>query len=272
MYDIPKAVKIKKIITETPHVKTFVFDRTLGAQPGQFANLWLPRVDEKPMSIAYDDGKEFWVTMFAVGNFSTKMHTLKVGDLIGVRGPYGNHFTYKKGQRLVMMAGGYGAAPLYFLTTQAVKQGCTVDFIVGARSKVHLLYLNRIKKMKNVTLHIATDDGSVGVKGYNTLILERLIAEASASKKKKQIDCVYGCGPELMLKKISDMCYENGLNAQVSIERYMKCGFGVCGQCCVDPLGERMCMEGPVVDNKRARKITEFGKYHRDKVGKMHNF
>ena len=290
MYDIPKAIPIKKVIAETAYVKTFVFEHTLGSKPGQFVNLWIPRVDEKPMSIAYDSGKEFWVTMFAVGNFSKKMHHLKAGDLVGVRGPYGKGFSFKKGQRLVMMAGGYGAAPLYNLTTRAVKQGCKVDFVVGARGKEHLLYLSRIKKLKNVTLHVATDDGSVGMKGYNTLILEKLIAETKPGNSGKKgilkkgtlvkgkmqrvklIDCVYGCGPEPMLKKVSDICFKNKIAAQLSIERYMKCGFGVCGQCCVDATGERMCKEGPVVDNKHARKLIEFGSYHRDLVGKKHFF
>lgn len=270
--DIPKAIPIKKIIQETPHVKTFVFEHTLNSKPGQFVNLWIPRVDEKPMSIAYDGGKEFWVTMFAVGPFSRSMHTLKVGDLVGVRGPYGKPFDYKPKQRLVMMAGGYGAAPLYNLTMKAVKEGCKVDFVVGARSKEHLLYLNRIKKLKNVTLHIATDDGSVGTKGYNTMILEQLVAEMKKNKKVTPIDCVYACGPEMMMKRISDICFGAKIDAQLSIERYMKCGFGVCGQCCVDPKGLRMCMEGPVVHNDLARKIVEFGQYHRDKTGKMHKF
>jgi len=272
-YDMPRAIPIKKIIVETLQVKTFVFKHVLGSLPGQFVNLWIPRVDEKPMSIAYDNGKEFWLTIFAVGNFSGAMHTLKVGDYVGIRGPYGKPFAFNKGKRLVMMAGGYGAAPLYNLTMKAVEQGCKVDFVIGARSKAHLLYIERIKKLKNVQLHIATDDGSAGIKGYNTVILEDLMAKAKLKKGVSQkIDCVYACGPELMMKKISDMCYANSINAQLSIERYMKCGFGVCGQCCVDPTGERMCMEGPVVDNVRARKISEFGKYHRDKTGKMHQF
>lgn len=292
--DIPKSVPIKKIIQETPFVKTFVFEYALNSQPGQFVNLWIPRVDEKPMSIAHDDGREFWVTIFAVGPFSRMMHTLKVGDLVGVRGPYGKPFTFKKGQRLVMMAGGYGAAPMFNLTERAVKEGCAVDFVAGARGKEHLLYLNRIKKLGSaVKLHVATDDGSVGRKGYNTSILADLLAEnanltpvrrSGAAKKsvpgrnsfigvaKKSIDCVYACGPELMMKKVSDMCFESKVNAQLSIERYMKCGFGVCGQCVVDGTGERTCVEGPCMDNAHARKITEFGKYHRDKTGKMHQF
>lgn len=267
MHDIPKALPIKKIIVETPHVKTFIFDCKLNSKPGQFMNLWIPRLDEKPMSIAYDNGSEFWITMFAVGPFSKAMHKMKVGDLVGARGPYGSHFSFKKGQQLVMMAGGYGAAPLYYLATQAIKDGCAIDFVIGARSREHLLYINRIKKLKNIKLHVATDDGSMGLKGYNTLILEKLL-----KKNSRAINCVYGCGPELMLKRVSDLCYASRVRAQLSIERYMKCGFGVCGQCCVDPTGERMCMEGPVVDNERVRKIVEFGKYHRDAVGRIHNF
>ena len=258
-------------------MKTFVFEHKLDSLPGQFVNLWSPRVDEKPMSIAYDNGKEFWVTMFAVGPFSKKMHTLKVGDLVGVRGPYGKGFTFKKGQHLVMMAGGYGAAPLYNLTVNAVKAGCTVDFVVGARSREHLLYLDRIKKLKNVKLHVTTDDGSVGIKGYNVVVLNKLIeemksAKTAKAKKTAKIDCVYTCGPEIMMKVISDICHKAKVPAQISIERYMKCGFGVCGQCCTDPRGERMCMEGPVVSNEYARSVTEFGKFHRDAQGKLHQF
>ncbi len=272
MQDIPKVIPIKKIITETPQVKTFVFEYKLGAKPGQFVNLWLPRVDEKPMSVAYCDNREFWVTMFAVGPFSKKMHTLKAGDKVGVRGPYGHGFSFKKGQRLVMMAGGYGAAPLYNLTVQAAKAGCKIDFVIGARSKEHLLFISRLKKLKNVKIHIATSDGSAGIKGYNTLILEMLFAEAKSAKKRGRIDCVYTCGPEMMMKTVSDMCWAAKVPAQISIERYMKCGFGVCGQCCVDETGERMCKEGPVVDNARARKIAEFGKYYRDDVGRIITF
>jgi dihydroorotate dehydrogenase electron transfer subunit len=268
MQDIPKVIPIKKVIKETEFVKTFVFDYKLGGQPGQFVNVWIPRVNEKPMSIAYCDEKEFWITVFAVGDFSKKLHTLKAGDMVGIRGPYGKGFSFKPKQHLVMMAGGYGAAPLYYLTVEAAKKGCKIDFVIGARGKEHLLYLERIGKLKNVKIHVTTDDGSAGIKGYNTVILQKLIDE----RRKAKIDCVYTCGPEMMMKKISDMCFEAKIDAQISIERYMKCGFGVCGQCCVDGTGEPMCKNGPVVSNAHARKIAEFGKYHRDSVGRIHNF
>lgn len=301
--DIPKSIPIKKVITENPYVKTFVFSaedfapgKGLAAIPGQFVNLWLPGVAEKPMSVAYCDEKEFWITIFAVGEFSKAMHEKKEGDLVGVRGPYGTGFHFEKGERLVLMAGGYGAAPLYFVTREALKKGCDIDFVIGARGKDYLLYLDRIKELEDdagsdsgsVTLYIATDDGSEGEKGYNVVILKRLFEEMKAGKAMKvicegdvckreevtvkPIDWVMTCGPELMMKAVSDMCFEEKVKAQLSIERYMKCGFGVCGQCCVDDSGVRTCKEGPIFDNDKARKITEFGKYHRDSVGRIHEF
>ena len=288
MHDIPKSIPVKKIIQEASNIKTFVFEHTLNSAPGQFVNLWLPRINEKPMSIAHDDGKEFWVTVCAIGEFSNAMHGLKEGDLVGVRGPYGTSFTWEKGGRLVVVAGGYGAAPLFNLATQAAKDGCKIDFIIGARSKDQIIYADRIKNIEGVSLHIATDDGSAGEKGYNVLILEKIIREAAAGKADREvcdgnickieevkvdpIDCVYTCGPEMMMKRVSEMCAEAKIDAQISIERYMKCGFGVCGQCCTDETGERMCKEGPVVSNERAMKIAEFGKYHRDGEGKIHEF
>mgnify|MGYP001561119848 CR=1 FL=1 len=268
---MPKMLPIAKIIRETSHVKTFVFRHQLGAKPGQFINIWVPRVDEKPMSVAMSNDVEFWLTIFAVGGMTKRLHEMKVGDLVGIRGPFGTSFEYESGDHLVLLGGGYGAAPLYFLASEAVKKKCTIDFIVGARGKEHLLFLDRVKKLgKNVKLHIATDDGSVGTKGYNTQILESVLSSVKPGNKK--MTRVFAVGPELMMKRASDMCFAHKISCQVSIERYMKCGFGVCGNCCVDDSGERMCMEGPVVDHLRARKMKDFGAYHRDKVGRKITF
>ena len=69
-------------------------------------------------------------------------------------------------------------------------------------------------------------------------------------------------------KRASDICFALKTLCQVSLERYMKCGFGVCGNCCVDETGERMCVEGPAIDHLKARKFKDFGVYHRDSVGR----
>lgn len=262
---IPLMKPIKKIVAETAQVKTFVFAHDLGAKPGQFVNLWLPRHDEKPFSVAHDDGREFWITFFAIGPFTEKLQTLKAGDSVGIRGPYGSYYRYRNGERLALVAGGYGAAPMYFVAEQALQRGCAVDFIVGARSAEQLLFLQRIRKLRakgEIRLHIATDDGSKGYQGYNVALLQKLVAEGLCP------DRVFACGPELMLKSLSDYCAVSKLPAQLSLERYMKCGFGVCGHCALDPLGLLACTDGPVLDNELCRQLTEFGNYHRDRDGK----
>lgn len=275
----PVTLPIKKIIRETPHVKTFVFAYDLLSRPGQFVNIWVPRVDEKPMSIAYDTGKgEFWLTIFAVGAMTKILHAMKVGDRVGIRGPFGKAFEYQPGNHLITVGGGYGAAPLYSLAKEAVSKKCTVDFIVGARSREYLLYTDHVKKIKSVTLHVATDDGSIGAKGYNTLLLEKIILAmkktvSGRAKLKKTI--VFAVGPEVMMKRVSDICAAEagtGIQCQVSVERYMKCGFGVCGSCCLDDSGITVCTEGPAMDHKKARKNGDFGVAHRDAVGRKHAY
>ena len=71
---------------------------------------------------------------------------------------------------------------------------------------------------------------------------------------------------------MAETCYANNIPFEVSLERYMKCGIGICGSCCVDPTGWRMCVEGPVIDGEKLKKITEFGKYHRTASGKVEKY
>lgn len=259
--NVPRTYKIVSVKDETDKVKTFKFDVSLGAKPGQFVMVWLPCVDEVPMSVSMDDGKNLSITFFNVGDMTNELSKKKVGDLVGLRGPFGTHYQWEKGQHLILVAGGYGAAPMYFVANEAAKDNCTIDFIVGARSKDLLLYIEEIKKLPNTTLHIATDDGSEGHKGYSTEVLENIL-------KNKNQDTVFSCGPELMLKRISDICAEKEIPCFLSLERYMKCGYGLCGSCCMDTLGIRLCKDGPVLSNDICRQLDEFGKYHRDELGR----
>ncbi len=276
---LPRTYRIKAIKQETDMVRTFTFDGSLGAKPGQFVMVWMPGVDEVPMSVAYDDGATTKITFFAVGDMTNEFAKLQVGDLAGLRGPFGTFYEWEPGQHIVLVAGGYGAAPMYFVAKETVGHGCTLEVIVGARGKEHLLYVKELEALPHVSLHIATNDGSVGYKGFNTDILEKLLASCphdSTSAKKKEchpVDQVFGCGPEMMLKKISEITAAYDVPAQLSMERYMKCGYGICGNCVIDPLGIRMCTEGPVVKNEVLLKLEkEFGKYHRDALGKKQEF
>lgn len=266
---VPKSVRIKEVITESELVKTFVLDHSVGAKPGQFVNVWIPRLNEKPISVAMDDGKNLRLTVAAVGPFSNAMHEKKVGDLIGVRGPLGTEFQIEDGKHYACLAGGYGAAPLYFFASEASKRGCKVEFIVGARREDLLLYTDMAAELDGVTVHIATDDGSAGHHGYNTQVLERLLSEGADGGK---IDCICTCGPEIMMFKAMEMAKDASVDAQISVERYMKCGLGVCGNCVVDGLGEPTCISGPVMSLEKVLQIEDFGKYHRDSLGRKHNF
>lgn len=266
---LPVTYRIKDIRQETEMVRTYTFDGSLGAKPGQMLMLWLPGVDEKPFSVAYDDGSETKITFFAVGPMTEELAKCQVGDLVGLRGPFGTSYEWSAGQHIALVAGGYGAAPMYFVASETVHHGCTLEVIVGARSEEHLLYIKELEALPHVSLHIATDDGSVGFKGYNVQLLEKMLeVTQDTSTEDRPIDQVFACGPERMLKACSTVCHNFNIPSQFSLERYMKCGYGLCGNCTVDPLGIRICTDGPVVKNETCLKIEEFGKYHRDSLGR----
>lgn len=269
---LPRTYPIAKIRRETEMVRTFTFQVSFGARPGQFVMVWIPGVDEVPMSVAYDDGRQLQLTFFAVGDATRVLAASSVGDLIGLRGPFGTSYHWEAGQRLALVAGGYGAAPMFFVARQAISNGCRIEVFVGARSKEHLLYLKEFKTLPRTTLHIATDDGSMGFKGFNVQHLDLVLSEQKHSASKPFVHQIFACGPERMLVAISALAAQRKIRSQLSLERYMKCGYGLCGNCVVDPLGIRLCVDGPVVENKLCGTITEFGKYHRDALGKKHQF
>jgi dihydroorotate dehydrogenase electron transfer subunit len=216
--------------------------------PGQFVMLWIPRLDEKPFGVSMITKDTIEVTFEAKGKFTQALSKLKKGDLVGVRGPYGNGFpAVDKGT--VIVAGGCGIAPLAPLCPKA--RHC----VIGARTESLLLFRDRFPDA-----HFCTDDGSYGEKGYVTDELERLIAVDKAITK------VFVCGPEIMMKKTMELCAANAKGCFLSIERYMKCGFGVCGQClCGDIV---TCKDGPVVEASRLSGNEDFGSFARLKSGK----
>jgi dihydroorotate dehydrogenase electron transfer subunit len=255
-------LKISETLQETPDVKSFFFNYDLKAKPGQFVMLWLPGVGEKPISVSGCKKGKFQLTVCGVGNFSNAVLKLQKGDKLGFRGPFGTSYSLPKGKgAIALLGGGYGSAPLAFLAEEAIAAGRTVYFIEGARTKERLLFGKRMSEA-GAHVHFATDDGSFGIKGYATDILSNLLKEEKISK-------VFTCGPEIMMKKAIGICDESKVPIEVSMERYMKCGIGVCGQCAVDDLGICLCREGPILDGKTAMKIKEFGAYHRDASGKI---
>lgn len=262
---MPLIFTVRKVIQEAPNLKTYVFEHALRAKPGQFVMVWVPGVDEVPMSVGWVTDTEFHLGIANAGDCTKVIfERIREGDKLGIRGPYGTAFTLPEGaKKIAVIGGGYGTPPLLNLAQRAAAQGVKVHAILGARSKDYLIYEKAFKKL-GCTVKTATDDGSEGHKGYCTDVLEKAAA-------KEKYDCIYTCGPELMMVKVAQMAEDNGIPSQVSLERYMKCGFGVCGQCCMDGTGIRLCKDGPVIAGEAALRLPEFGKYTRSASGRIKN-
>ena len=264
MSNVPKVLEIKKIIEETPSIKTFIFDWPMFGEnipsPGQFLMVWNFK-DEKPMSISYinvADG-EIGITVKKVGEFTEDLHTLKVGDKLGLRGPYGNGFsTDLEGMKVLAIGGGVGMAPIASFTEEALKS-TKIDVICAATTKEELLFHRRLSH-RGANVYTCTDDGSCGFKGFATHRAMELIA-------KTDYDWVVVCGPEVMMVPLFGFLENNNIDGEYSLERYMKCAIGICGQCCVDNTGWRICAEGPVFNSYKLAQIDEFGSYRRSPSG-----
>ena len=262
-FELPVTIPISKIIEEAKSIKSLIFSHRLNARPGQFVMIWLPGVDAKPIAVSYQDDNSFGVTVSAVGAWSSKICSMKKGDLLGIMGPYGNSFKLE-GKSVVMVGGGYGSASLMMLAQEALKNGARATLIIGARSEDFLIYRDRIRKM-DVKPVFVTDDGSFGQRGYVTEALETVLKSESADK-------VFAVGPELMEKRVAEICKDKGVLCEVSVERYMKCGFGVCGACCMDDGGKRACVEGTIFSGDEVLSMKEFGNHHRDGSATKHSF
>ena len=252
----PIITKIIEIKNENSIIKTIKFKHSIKIIPGQFYMIWIPGVDEIPMSVSYIDKDIKGITFKKIGDSTKILFNLKKGDKLGVRGPYGKGFKLK-GKKVLFVGGGTGIAMLTPLIEEAINKKIKSTVIIGSKTKNELFFEERIKET-GAELFISTDDGTYGSKGFTTDIAEYII-------KRNKFDLVLTCGPELMMKKLMDI--SKGIEFQTSLERFMKCGFGLCGQCCIGE-GIRVCTEGPIFDNKTLKKIKDFGVFKRDASGK----
>jgi dihydroorotate dehydrogenase electron transfer subunit len=261
-----RTVIIEQVIEETPTVKTFIFKDKISskAKPGQFLMIWIPRIEELPMSVMVCDRKEYAaITIRKIGFGSTALFEKRVGEVLGVRGPYGNQFKIGKStKKALLIGGGTGLVPLLRLTTILNEAKVNTTIIIGARSKQEVFFEKKANDLLDKTKHkviISTEDGSCGIKGKATDAMSLII-------RKEKFDAVYTCGPELMMRKVFDIGSANALSIQASLERYMKCGIGICASCCI---GDRLvCKDGTVFNEKQLAVMTEFGKTYRDKSGR----
>ena len=254
--DYPRSFPIKKIVDEGKDTKTFTIDAQIHIGPGQFVMAWIPGYDEKPFALT-KAGKNLAMTIRQYGPYTEKLFKLKPGDLLGLRGPYGHGFGTRDVTKAIVVSGGVGIAALMLLIEELAAQGAKVDVVHGCRDKDGVMFRKRIEKIAD--FHVATEDGSCGTNGYCTGIVENLL-------KKNKYDMLYCCGPEMMMKFVLGIANKFDVPAQFAVERYMKCGIGVCGHCALDD--NLCCVDGPVFSREKLNKSREFGKIWHEKTGK----
>lgn len=253
-----KRAKLKKIVNESPRVKSFQLEIDLleTPKPGQFMMVWLPGAEEVPMSIS-DAGRGFIrISVSRKGSTTARFHELERGDSLFIRGPFGNGFSLR-GKSHLLVGGGDGAPPLIYALKVLSNMGKRGVYAVGAKNASELLFVREARRLGK--LYTATEDGASGYPGLVSELLEELLV-------KEKFDSILTCGPERMMYEVVRQGLKKKIRVQASLERYMKCGFGICGSCVLDPTGMRVCVDGPVFDGTSLIK-TEFGRQKRDASG-----
>ncbi len=217
---------------------------------GQFVEV---RVDgspttflRRPISINFVDydKNELSLLVAAVGDGTRRLASLKEGDTLNSMLPLGNGFTLPNDskERVLLVGGGVGVAPLLYCGKVLKDMGCKPVFLLGARSANDLLLLDEFSKYGNVC--VTTEDGTMGECGFvtNHTVL-----------REEHFDRIYTCGPKPMMAAVAKYAVKNGIECEVSLENKMACGIGAC-LCCVEKTTDGnvcVCKEGPVINVKK---------------------
>lgn len=219
------------------------------ALPGQFLMIQAQTpgapLFKKPFGIARVKGNDISFLYRIVGSTTNLLSQLKAGDNLTVLGPLGHGFTKEEGKTLIV-GGGMGLAPLYFLA-QSLPD---TDVLMGARSAKELFWSTLYKSEQGVkNIFLTTDDGSCGTQGTVMALLPGLIEKTGYKR-------VYVCGPRPMMQAVRDFLVAQRIPTEVSLERHMACGIGACLSCaCNSTTGRvKVCKNGPVFN---ANEVTE---------------
>lgn len=221
--------------------------------PGQFVQVLVEDSPttflRRPISIHdYDPETNIMSLLIQeVGDGTRKMAKLGPGDTMNMLIPLGNWFTMpKEGDNVLLIGGGCGIAPLLFLGREMNKIGVRPHFLIGARTQERIFLIDRYKALGDV--HITTEDGSVGKKGY-------VVHHDILWDENLKFDRIYTCGPDPMMKVVAKYAQKNNIYCEASLENMMACGFGVC-LCCVidtDKGHKNTCTEGPIFNVKNIK-------------------
>ncbi|MFH2128222.1 MAG: FAD/NAD(P)-binding protein [Pseudomonadota bacterium] len=272
---IPYPVRIKKaeVATEDKMLKSFLLEflndsdaEAFDYTPGQFAELSVSGFGEIPIGIASSptEGNDLLFTVNRVGSVSTKLHNMKEGDLMGVRGPLGNSYPLKsmEGKNVVIVAGGFAVTTLrstmnWLLHPDNRSKYGDITFIYGARTPGLLLYEDEWRGWReggqaNVNITIDREaEGWDGLVGFVPTVTEQV-----APKPDNAVALI--CGPPVMIRFTQPVFDKLGWQPEqivMSLENRMKCGIGICGRCNVGP--EYVCKDGPVFTKAQLDKLPK---------------
>lgn len=220
------------------------------AAPGQFVHIRVPALEEtalrRPFSIF--DAKDGMLEILykRVGRGTAALNLAKPGDTMSVLGPLGHGFPEKCAGVPLLVGGGFGVAPLWFLARRLKSVGLSPKLFVGGRTKDDLLALDRFESL-GVPVAKATNDGSAGVKGLVTDPLDDELAACRAAGRRFEL---FACGPDPMLRAVAQRATGTGSKGWISMDRHMVCGVGACYACIQKTVrgNSRCCIEGPVFD------------------------
>lgn len=228
------------------------------ARPGQFVEIAVEAPGtllRRPFSIARvtrqgPQAGTVDVVFDAHGPGTTWLTTVDERDTLDVVGPLGSSFPLpNRTVSCLLVGGGYGVAPLFFLGEELQKLGCRVDMIVGAADQARIHDAIAAKRM-TASVTFTTEDGSMGERGRVTDVMDDVIAACHT-------DVVYACGPNPMLAAVTDVATRHELPCQVAVEEHMACGIGVCWTCVMPIRGKdghvrmkRSCIDGPVFSGR----------------------
>jgi len=265
---LPRKAVIEAVVDDTPDTKTFTLrlrEKDAGAfryKPGQFLMLSLVGSGEAPFTFASSPSRDgrFQVSVRNVGTLTHALHQLKEKDIVGVRGPYGNTFPLDKIKHkdILFVAGGCGIAvlrPLIQYVFKNRKDHGRVEIIYGCRSPKDIFYKEEIKSWANnpnSNVYLTVDEPDEpwgGACGVVCVLLPKI-------KLNPKTAIVFLCGPAVMIKFAIKDILKLGFKEQniyASLERYMKCGIGKCGHCCIK--GKYVCLDGPNFSYAQMKKL-----------------
>jgi ferredoxin/flavodoxin---NADP+ reductase len=211
------------------------------AKPGNFL---IVRVDEQgeriPLTIVDVDGENVVIIYQKLGYSTTLLSEKEVGDSLNdIVGPLGKATHIRDVSRVLGVAGGVGAAPLYPQLKEYARRGIKVDLVIGGRTKEHLILIDEYKEFCE-NIYYATDDGSFGKKGFVTDVMKELY-------KTEKYDLSVSIGPLIMMKNVVKLNDEYGIPTDVSLNPIMIDGTGMCGGCRVTINDKAFfaCIDGP---------------------------